>query len=376
MATPRITPISPDAPLLEKLMTYTPVVLTVVATLLAGLSSSEMTAAQYFRSSAAQAQSKAGDQWSLFQTKRSRAINMNTTQDLLWGLGETPSADPAETAATLQDLTNQLKKVQQLATRIGVPAAALVEDLRAADRAVAALQTALHPATSMPSATAPAATPVEPLLQATLQAISDRAPEEEIRARAAQVDAAAFSQAVTQGENAVQAAEQATAPLRKELNAANRTLEQSLTSVRLSVRRARDVSALLLDGTTPATAGERELSDQLALASTRLQTAAEAVGRGFLWSKLRTNAAIYDREALSNLSLAQLYEVAVRRADAASERHRTRAQRFFMGMLAAQAGVLIASFSLAVRKRSILWSLASTAGIAAILFGAYVYLYV
>jgi hypothetical protein len=46
-----------------RILTATPI----VATALAGLVSSEMTRAQYRRSLAAQQQSKAGDQWSLFQ---------------------------------------------------------------------------------------------------------------------------------------------------------------------------------------------------------------------------------------------------------------------------------------------------------------------
>src|SRR5205823_7224552 len=51
-------------------LTATPVVLTVVATVLAGLSTSEMTLAQSHRSLAAQNQPKPSDQWGLFQAKR------------------------------------------------------------------------------------------------------------------------------------------------------------------------------------------------------------------------------------------------------------------------------------------------------------------
>jgi hypothetical protein len=43
-------------------------------------------------------------------------------------------------------------------------------------------------------------------------------------------------------------------------------------------------------------------------------------------------------------------------------------------MLAAQAGVTIATFSLAVRFRSALWALATVAGVTALAIGAYVYL--
>ena len=45
-------------------------------------------------------------------------------------------------------------------------------------------------------------------------------------------------------------------------------------------------------------------------------------------------------------------------------------------MLMAQAGVTIASFSLAMKYRSVLWSLATAAGITAVAFSGYVYLYI
>src|SRR5436190_8176106 len=67
----------------RKILTATPVVMTVVATALAGLASSEMTRAQYDRSLAAQQQSKAGDQWSYFQAKRLRGAMQHSTLDLL-----------------------------------------------------------------------------------------------------------------------------------------------------------------------------------------------------------------------------------------------------------------------------------------------------
>ena len=66
-----------------RILLATPVVMTVVATLLAGLASSEMTRAQYNRSLAAQQQSKAGDQWSFFQAKRLRGTMQLSTLDLL-----------------------------------------------------------------------------------------------------------------------------------------------------------------------------------------------------------------------------------------------------------------------------------------------------
>jgi hypothetical protein len=45
-------------------------------------------------------------------------------------------------------------------------------------------------------------------------------------------------------------------------------------------------------------------------------------------------------------------------------------------MLAAQLAVIISTFAIAARQRSFLWSIAAAAGMAAIAFAAYVYLYV
>src|SRR5271154_5975240 len=66
-----------------KILAATPVVMAVIATMLAGLASSEMTKAQYDRSLGAQLQSKAGDQWSYFQAKKLRSASARNTLDLL-----------------------------------------------------------------------------------------------------------------------------------------------------------------------------------------------------------------------------------------------------------------------------------------------------
>ena len=48
----------------------------------------------------------------------------------------------------------------------------------------------------------------------------------------------------------------------------------------------------------------------------------------------------------------------------------------FFGMLGAQLGVIVATFAMAARNRNLLWSLAAAAGVLAIVFAIYVYLYV
>ena len=66
-----------------KFLAATPIIMTVIATALAGLASSEMTRAQYSRSLAAQQQSKSGDQWGFFQAKRLRGTIQRNTIDVL-----------------------------------------------------------------------------------------------------------------------------------------------------------------------------------------------------------------------------------------------------------------------------------------------------
>ena len=67
----------------DKVLTATPVILTIVATFLVGQSSSEMTQAQYHRATASQNQSKVGDQWAFFQAKRIRGTSYEVTAELL-----------------------------------------------------------------------------------------------------------------------------------------------------------------------------------------------------------------------------------------------------------------------------------------------------
>lgn len=69
--------------LTARILASTPVIMTVVATLLAGLSNGEMTRAQYDRGLAAQLQSKVGDQWSFFQAKKLRGATLKASLELL-----------------------------------------------------------------------------------------------------------------------------------------------------------------------------------------------------------------------------------------------------------------------------------------------------
>ena len=84
----------PKTPL-AKILASTPVIMTVVATLLAGLSNGEMTRAQYDRGLAAQLQSKVGDQWSFFQAKKLRGATLKASLELLHATSDAAPLQPA-----------------------------------------------------------------------------------------------------------------------------------------------------------------------------------------------------------------------------------------------------------------------------------------
>jgi ribosomal protein L12E/L44/L45/RPP1/RPP2 len=278
-----------------RVLVATPVVMTVVATLLAGLASSEMTRAQYNRSLAAQQQSKAGDQWSFFQAKRLRGTMQLGTLDLL---KTTASVRPLEDAG--------LKRFGEL--EAAVSAALLKGDLP-----------------PVPSPTASDAS-----LKSALEAIERMKPEHEIRSLLASVNAVTVDEAIQAARDRAAAFDAATTPISRGVDRLEKTI---------------------------AASGPPEL--------VRDVTAA----------RLRYTAGRYEIEARLNQAVANLYELQVRMSNMAAERHHRRSERFFLGMLAAQAAVVTATFALATRQRSILWGLAAGVGAVAVAFAVYVYLW-
>ena len=100
------------------------------------------------------------------------------------------------------------------------------------------------------------------------------------------------------------------------------------------------------------------------------------VFRSFSAARLRYTAARYDTESRLNLAIANIYELQVRQNNISAEKHHRRSGKFFYGMLAAQLAVIIATFAIAARQRNFLWSVAAAAGLAAVSFSVYVYLYI
>jgi hypothetical protein len=177
-------------------------------------------------------------------------------------------------------------------------------------------------------------------VKAALEALESGKPEAEVAARLAHVTDAVLDTALGAARDRAQALDGALGPI-------NRSLEE------LEARVVRRVSAEGARG-GPAPSLRRDL------------TAA----------RLRYTARRYDAEARLNQAIANVYELQVRKSNIEAERLHARSQRFFFGMLAAQAGVIVATFAIAARQRSALWGLAAAAGIAAVAYAAYVYLVV
>ncbi|HVU26099.1 MAG TPA: DUF4337 family protein [Opitutus sp.] len=257
-----------------KILGATPVVMTVIATLLAGLANSEMTKSQYDRSLAAQQQSKAGDQWGFFQAKRLRSAIQLGSLDVI----ALTTAAPAIDAAGLRALAATLD----------------------------------HPADVVSALDLLLAAALNPLLLAA---------KPELVA------------------SALQATEE----------------------------RSRAFDALL----QPVVTNGDRLGDELDPVTTRHA----ALARDFARLRLRYSAMRYDAEARLNQQIAAIHELQVNQSNLSSERHRRRSQHFFLGMLGAQAAVIISTLAMAARQRNLLWGLAALAGVGAALFAAYVYLY-
>lgn len=291
-----------------KILGATPVILTVVATLLAGLSSSEMTSAQYDRSLAAQLQSKAGDQWNFFQGKKLRSSLQHTTLDVL--------STGVEFSPLTRDALNAALASSPVSSSLRSPAG---------EQALKGLVDG-----QVPKPTALLA--MDPHVRAAVDALEQSKPESELTSLLASVD--------------------------------SKVLEDAL--------RAAQGQALEFDAVT-GPAGQIIDSIEQQLAS---NVSAQPLRKSFIVARLNYNAQRYDTESRLNRNVASLYELQVRKSNLSAERHHRRSQRFFYGMLAAQMGVIISTLALAAKKRSLLWSVAAAAGAVAIIFAAYVYLYV
>ncbi len=191
-----------------KVPAATPVVMAVVATLLAGLASSEMTRAQYDRALAAQQQSKAGDQWSFFQAKRLRGAFQRSSLDLLQGLVEIRPLDAAGLKHSAELLPAQPEPSEAAKVRTDMLAAL---DSPTGQQALGFLKRGDLPP-------AGAAAPLDPHVKAALDAVENLKSESELRPLLAQVSDKTLYDALCAARDQAQAFDAATRPVNNSID--------------------------------------------------------------------------------------------------------------------------------------------------------------
>jgi hypothetical protein len=392
-------------------LTATPILLTVLATILAGLSSRELTLSQYHRALAAQNQSKAGDQWNLFQAKRSRRTNHENTVDLLLVRAGSGTVDAVTVERSAAFFLQRLRRadsetsalLQRLATakeELGAGSGQALhqaamglqqtvrEKLKQADLSQPRIQEVL----SKPEVRAawiylnhnghlpmPIQQPAAPWIEKARQAIAARRPEEESAAVFRHIPDDELRNAMAIAEANVQAVERAYEPVSEALEQVEKIVQGQTGLVRSLEHAVHDVEVAVADlpgGTGPSVAGINAAVAALSRSAQTMKSVSEELSTDFTAARHAYQARRYKDEADFSGQAAETYEIEVRKSSALSERHRDRSKNFFFGMLAAQAGVTIATFSLAVKHKSILWTLASLTGIAAVLFALYVHVYI
>jgi hypothetical protein len=414
----------------QAVLTATPIALTAVATVLAGLSTSEMTLAQYHRSLAAQNQSKVSDQWGFFQAKRIRGTGMEEAFDRLLPRYKTSQGmQPGRLEAASRQLTGALQKAEkqtaglEKALTSGVPSRPI--NAKSADthgaskdgtspgsageplrQAAARLHDAAQECVRQAEATdkllheklankdlgksfaflsgnqLPEVEDVkfeQENIQRAVQAISDRLGENELGLILRQIKEDEVSRAIETAEGNARRFESAGKSVGKMLDDIDK-LVQGQTARAGDFHQAVADYRQALTGSRPGLGGKvsSDLQSQdasLEKSDAAVQAAAEELDNLFKAGRYSYTARRQKRESDYHLKTAGLYEVQVHLNSLTSDRHRTRSKLFFFCMLAAQAGVTIASLSLAVRQRNVLWALAGLAGIAAVTFSGWVYLY-
>jgi hypothetical protein len=388
----------------EAVLTATPVVLTVVATALAGLSTSEMTLAQYHRSLAAQNQSKASDQWGFFQAKRLRGTAIENAFDLLPPNSKPKRLEVRDLELASHRLTRAIQEAEKQAADMekalasadlgiaGDPMKGLKEKCQESAAASLKIEQQIRQELgSKESLKAFEYLSVHQLpevedvdfsqadIDEASQSINNRVGEMELDPVLRKIHEADLQKAIEAAEGNARRFEAAGKPIGKTLDQIDQQVGGQIACA-AQMHQAVRAYQMVYDTARPGLSEKdgadlKSAAEKLDKSDSSVQAAASEIDSLFKAGKYSYTARRQRREADYNFKTAGLFEIQVRLNSFTSDRHRTRSKMFFFGMLAAQAGVTIASLSLAVHKRNVLWALAGLAGIAAITFSGYVYLY-
>ena len=348
----------------KSLLTTLPIVLTILATAFAGMSSSEMTQAMYYRSLAAQHQSKAGDQWAFFQAKRIRGTTLETTAELLQSLARPAPFDLERVDQLSSQLLAAVEKAEARDSKNAPTGQAAVDRLRKTRAKVAAALGDESIKKNLPILTNAALPKSESLpLENKQTADAVEAAVKAVRQRKTEAETAELVRKLSPDEldQAVRLAEQ---------NADN--FDQACEPVNETIKQCRAIMAELSDALRPLQqSGSEPAGADRPFGA--LVTALNNQETGFKLAVQEFDARRYRHESLLNRKAAEMYELRVRRSGIESDRHRERSKMFFYSMLVAQVGVTIASLALARTERKSLWLLAALAGLVAVVFSSYVY---
>jgi len=340
-----------------KILATTPIVMTVLATVFAGLSSSEMTQAMFHRSLASQQQSKAGDQWAFFQAKRIRGTTLEANIELLQTLAHASSINPKLLQVTLDQLSGSIQSSKLAAKdkeQAQAKLIALKEKLASLTEAEMDKHWSMLTGGSLPKLDAARLddAAMQKQLDTALESIAQKKNEDEIYLQVKPLPSAIIEKAT---------------------HLAERTSEQFTQLCDPTAEFGKRLKAWLLQ----ADSFNQSLREQWPQIETDRQYPAELLSRQIAGGRVALNdfdARRYRQESFYNRKVAELYEVRVWRSGMESDRHRNRSQLFFYSMLVAQIGVTISSLALAQAKRSALWFVAAFAGLVALGFSAWVYL--
>jgi hypothetical protein len=309
--TPSANPDEPksDEPqsLFDKLGASLPIALTALATAFASMSNGALNLAMYWKSQAAQDQSRAANQWTLAGFKRDRALVMQAAAAQLRATSgyaaapfdkAVPPPKDATEVSTRKHAENQNLAHAWLTDRSNPPAVKLPE--------------------------------LDEEIQSLRSAIKSRAPEHDILKQASHTNMAKISKAIDDAEKA------------------NEQIDEEWTAVlRMAAELVRAQAA------SPGDA-------KAAISATAAQAA------GFELEERR-----YRAESRANQEISYLYEIRTKASTAESDKYRRKSDYLSYAMFVAQIGAVASSLALARKRKSLLWLLASLVGIAAIAVGGY-----
>jgi hypothetical protein len=305
----------PEEPkgLLDKVGAALPIGLTALATAFAGMSTSELQRAMYWKSQAAQDQSRSTNQWSYAGFKRDRALMMQTSAAQLRAAAG--YAQPTFSSSVLPPIKIKTEEPNADQKRKEL------EEAQA--KAFEWLQKKSVPPSPLPEIT-------DEHINALQKAIDAREPEAELLKLASKIKQDSINKAIDDAEKRSEQYDKEWSPV---------------------IAAAGDIAGFNDGGKTDAS----------------IRTARQAAGYDLEERRYRA-------ESRLNQGIGYLYEIRVKFSGAESDKHRHKSELFFYAMLAAQIGATVSALALARRTKSLLWLLAGLTGLVAIGIGAYVYL--